>query len=67
MGFTDFGGETLTSIVKIYKADPELLKRGQSTRSDSSPAAQAACLHQSYHSRADLSGARKTVPFSSRR
>jgi hypothetical protein len=27
MGFADFGGETPTSIVKIYKADPELLKR----------------------------------------
>jgi hypothetical protein len=27
MAFTDFGIETLTSIVEIHKADPSLLKR----------------------------------------
>ena len=27
MAFTDFGIETLTGLVEIYKADPELLKR----------------------------------------
>jgi hypothetical protein len=27
MAFTDFGIETLTGIVEIYKADPHLLKR----------------------------------------
>ncbi len=27
MAFTDFGIETLSEIVKIYKADPSLLKR----------------------------------------
>ena len=27
MAFTDFGIETLTGIIKIYKADPQLLKR----------------------------------------
>ena len=27
MAFTDFGIETLTDIIKIYKADPHLLKR----------------------------------------
>ena len=27
MAFTDFGIETLTGLIKIYKADPDLLKR----------------------------------------
>ena len=27
MAFTDFGIETLTGIIEIYKADPHLLKR----------------------------------------
>jgi hypothetical protein len=27
MAFTDFGLETLTGLVEIYKADPELFKR----------------------------------------
>jgi hypothetical protein len=27
MAFTDFGIETLIDLVKIYKADPDLLKR----------------------------------------
>jgi len=27
MAFTDFGIETLTGLVAIYKADPNLLKR----------------------------------------
>ena len=27
MAFTDFGIETLTGIIEIYKADPQLLKR----------------------------------------
>jgi len=27
MAFTDFGIETLTGIIEIYKADPDLLKR----------------------------------------
>ena len=27
MAFTDFGIETLTGLVAIYKADPDLLKR----------------------------------------
>ena len=27
MAFTDFGIETLTELVKIYRADPNLLKR----------------------------------------
>ena len=27
MAFTDFGIETLTGIIEIYKADPSLLKR----------------------------------------
>jgi hypothetical protein len=27
MAFTDFGVETLTGIIEIYKADPDLLKR----------------------------------------
>jgi hypothetical protein len=27
MAFTDFGIETLTGIIQIYKADPDLLKR----------------------------------------
>ena len=27
MAFTDFGIETLTGIIDIYKADPDLLKR----------------------------------------
>jgi hypothetical protein len=27
MAFTDFGIETLTDLVEIYKADPDLLKR----------------------------------------
>ena len=27
MAFTDFGIETLTSLIEIYKADPDLLKR----------------------------------------
>jgi IS5 family transposase len=31
MTFTDFGIDTLTGIIEIYKADPDLLKR--STRS----------------------------------
>jgi hypothetical protein len=27
MAFTDFGIETLTALIQIYKADPQLLKR----------------------------------------
>ena len=27
MAFTDFGIETLTRLIEIYKADPDLLKR----------------------------------------
>lgn len=27
MAFTDFGIETLTGLIQIYKADPDLLKR----------------------------------------
>jgi hypothetical protein len=27
IAFTDFGIETLTGIIEIYKADPQLLKR----------------------------------------
>ena len=27
MAFTDFGIETLTGLIQIYKADPHLLKR----------------------------------------
>jgi len=27
MAFTDFGIDTLTGIIRIYKADPDLLKR----------------------------------------
>ena len=27
MAFTDFGIETLTGLIEIYKADPDLLKR----------------------------------------
>jgi hypothetical protein len=27
MAFTDFGLDTLADLIKIYKADPELLKR----------------------------------------
>jgi hypothetical protein len=27
MAFTDFGIETLTGLIDIYKADPDLLKR----------------------------------------
>jgi hypothetical protein len=27
MAFTDFGIETLTGLIEIYKADPNLLKR----------------------------------------
>jgi len=27
MAFTDFGIETLTGLIEIYKADPQLLKR----------------------------------------
>ena len=43
MAFTDFGIETLTGLIEIYKADPDLLKRS-STQSDLA-AAYAACLH----------------------
>jgi len=32
MAFTDFGIETLTGLVEIYKADPHLLKRASGTR-----------------------------------
>ena len=28
LAFTDFGIETLTELIKIHKADPTLLKRG---------------------------------------
>jgi hypothetical protein len=31
MAFTDFGIETLTSLIQIYKADPQLLKRSTDT------------------------------------
>ena len=31
MAFTDFGIETLTGIIEIYKADPDLLKRSTSS------------------------------------
>ena len=27
MAFTDFGIETLTGLIEVYKADPDLLKR----------------------------------------
>lgn len=33
MAFTDFGIETLTSLIEIYKTDPDLLKP-QPTKSD---------------------------------
>ncbi len=42
MAFTDFGIETLTGLIEIYKADPDLLKR--STDPNDDPAAYAACL-----------------------
>jgi hypothetical protein len=29
MAFTDFGIETLTGIIQIYKAEPDLLKRSE--------------------------------------
>ena len=31
MAFTDFGIETLTGLIEIYKADPDLLKRPTSS------------------------------------
>ena len=45
MAFTDFGIETLTGLIEIYKADPDLLKRPP-TPSDLA-AAYAACLQLS--------------------
>jgi hypothetical protein len=42
MAFTDFGVETLTGLIEIYKADPDLLMRS-SDPSDIA-AAYAACL-----------------------
>jgi hypothetical protein len=35
MAFTDFGIETLTGIIEIYKANPDLLKRSTSSESPS--------------------------------
>ena len=32
MAFTDFGIETLTGIIEIYKANPQLLKRSSDTK-----------------------------------
>ncbi len=32
MAFTDFGIETLTGIIEIYKANPHLLKRSSNTK-----------------------------------
>jgi hypothetical protein len=32
MAFTDFGIDTLTGIIEIYKADPHLLKRSTSPK-----------------------------------
>jgi hypothetical protein len=32
MAFTDFGIETLTGIIEIYKADPDLLKRSTGSK-----------------------------------
>ena len=32
MAFTDFGIDTLTGIVQIYKADPDLLKRSTGSK-----------------------------------
>ena len=32
MAFTDFGIDTLTGIVEIYKADPDLLKRSTGSK-----------------------------------
>ena len=32
MAFTDFGIETLTGLIQIYKADSQLLKRARPTR-----------------------------------
>jgi len=29
MAFTDFGIDTLTGLIEIYKADPDLLKRSK--------------------------------------
>ena len=43
MAFTDFGIETLTGLIEIYNADPDLLKRWPPTLSDL--AAAYACCH----------------------
>ena len=32
MAFTDFGIDTLTGIIEIYKADPDLLKRSTGSK-----------------------------------
>src|SRR5690242_8886945 len=32
MAFTDFGIETLTGLIEIYKADPDLLKRSSNPK-----------------------------------
>jgi hypothetical protein len=32
MAFTDFGVDTLTGIIEIYKANPDLLKRSTSSK-----------------------------------
>ena len=32
MAFTDFGIETLIGLIKIYKADPDLLERSSDTK-----------------------------------
>jgi hypothetical protein len=32
MAFTDFGIETLTGLIEIYKADPDLLKRSSTPK-----------------------------------
>lgn len=32
MAFTDFGIETLTGLIEIYKADPDLLKQPSNTK-----------------------------------
>jgi hypothetical protein len=45
MAFTDFGIETLTGIIEIYKANPDLLKRSTQFRV-TLPAAYAECLHK---------------------
>jgi hypothetical protein len=44
MAFTDFGIKTLTGLIEIYKADPDLLKSNAQPTQTDDPAAHAACL-----------------------